>query len=149
MIRQATEHDAQTIYNLHIESVRVLCSKDYSSEVIDGWLEGLSPGGYKGIAKTEMYVFEENDQIIGWIHVRPDNIVGLVVAPDHTRKGVGRALFNFGFDIVRQSRTGEIRFEATITAVPFYEKCGCKLIGHSSVTKNSIDVPIALMTLPE
>ena len=149
MIRLATKKDAQAIHNLHTKSVRGLCSKDYPPEVFDGWLKGRTPEGYKGIAKNEMYVFEENDEILGWIHVRPNNIIGLFVAPEHTRKGVGRSLFDFGLDIVRKNRRNEIQFDATVTAVPLYEKCGCKVIKKSTLRKNSVDVPTVTMTLPE
>ena len=149
MIRLATKLDAKAIHDLHTRSVRGLCSKDYPSEVIEGWLKGRKPEGYKGIARNEMYVFEENNEILGWIHVRPDNIIGLFVAPAHTRKGIGRSLFNFGLDIVRKNRSGEIQFEATVTAIPFYMKCGCKILKDSSIRKNTVDVPTATMTLPD
>jgi GNAT superfamily N-acetyltransferase len=149
MIRLATNKDAKPIHDLHTKSVRGLCSKDYPQKVIEGWLKGRKPEGYKGVAKNEMYVFEENDEILGWIHVRPNNIIGLFVAPEHTRKGVGGSLFNFGLDIVRENCRGEIQFEATVTAIPFYMKCGCKILKESSIRKNTVDVPTATMILPE
>jgi hypothetical protein len=55
--------------------------------VIDGWLAGRSPDGYKGLIKGEMYVFEKNGWILGFSHVRPTCIVALFVDPEHVRKG--------------------------------------------------------------
>ena len=147
-IRLATSEDALDIHNLHTRSVRGLCSVDYPPEVIEGWLEDRSPEGYKGISKNEMYVFERNGEIIGWSHVRPNGLVGLFVDADHARKGVGRALFEHGLRIIRQNTDEHLVFGATITAVPFYENCGCKRLEMSSVRKNSVDVQTVRMTLP-
>ncbi len=63
MIRIALPDDARAIDNLHTRSVRGLCTRDYPKEVIEAWLLGRSPAGYKGIAKKEMYVFEERGAI--------------------------------------------------------------------------------------
>lgn len=148
-IRLATCEDALYIHNLHTRSVRGLCSGDYPANVIEGWLQGRSPEGYKGIAKNEMYVFEANREIIGWVHVRPKEIVGLFVDAAHARRGVGRALFEYALRIVRQNTVGRIEFEATVTAAPFYESCGCKRLGRSSIRKSSVDVQTVRMELPE
>ena len=77
MIRLARLGDALAIHNLHTRSVRQLCSVDYPKEVIDGWLEGRSPEGYRGIAKGEMYVFEENGAVVGFSHAKPGAIIAL------------------------------------------------------------------------
>ena len=68
MIRIALPDDALAIHNLHTRSVRGLCTRDYPKEVIEGWLLGRSPDGYKerGIAKKEIYVFEESGAIRGF-----------------------------------------------------------------------------------
>jgi len=148
-IRLATKEDALNIHSLHTRSVRGLCSADYPPEVIEGWLEGRSPEGYKGIAKNEMYVYEEQGKIVGWSHVHPEGIAGLFVDVDHARKGVGRALFEHGLGMIRQHTSEHLEFSATVTAVPFYEKCGCKRLYTSSVRKNAVDIAIVRMALPE
>ena len=74
MIRLAIADDALAIHNLHTRSVRGLCGGDYQQEIIDGWLEGRRPEGYKGIKKKEMYVYEEDGKISGWIHVTTETM---------------------------------------------------------------------------
>ena len=149
MIRTALPPDALAIHNLHTRSVRGLCSRDYPKEVIDGWLAGRSPDGYKGLAKGEMYVFEENGRILGFSHVRPTCIVALFVDPEHVRQGVGRALFEHALGLIRSSGASPTPFEATITAVPFYLRMGCTTIRRSFVERNSVKVETMLMVLPE
>ena len=148
-IRLATPEDALAIHNLHTRSVRGLCSVDYPKEVIDGWLEGRSPEGYNGLAKHEMYIFERDGEILGWSHVRPDMLVALFVDPDHSRQGIGRLLFEHALRIIRHYTSKQIEFEATLTAVLFYERCGCKRLRTSTIRKNNVNVATVWMTLPE
>ena len=148
MIRSALPGDALAIHNLHTRSVRGLFARDYSKEVIEAWLLGRSPDGYKGIAKKEMYVFEESGAIRGFSHVVPICIVALFVDPDHTRSGVGRALFEHALALIRASGAIPIPFEATITALPFYLKMGCTEIRRSFVKPNHVKVETVLMQLP-
>jgi methyltransferase (TIGR00027 family) len=148
MIRIALPDDALAIHNLHTRSVRGLCTRDYPEEVIEGWLEGRSPEGYRGIAKQEMYVFEENGVVCGFSHVVPNCIVALFVDPDHAKRGVGRALFEHAWALVRASGAAPAPFEATITALPFYLKMGCTEIRRSFVEKNHVKVETVLMRLP-
>jgi GNAT superfamily N-acetyltransferase len=148
MIRIALPDDALAIHNLHTRSVRGLCARDYPKEVIEGWLLGRSPDGYKGIAKKEMYVFEESGAICGFSHVFPTRGVALFVDPNHARRGVGRSLFEHALALIRASGAIPIPFEATITALPFYLKMGCTEVRRSFVEKNHVKVETVLMQLP-
>jgi putative acetyltransferase len=148
-IRLATQQDALAIHQLHTRSVRGLCSADYPKEVIDGWLEGRSPEGYKGIAKNEMFVYEREGRILGWSHVRPEMLIALFVDPEHSRHGIGGALFEHALRIIRHHTHKHIEFEATLTAVPFYERCGCVRLRASTIRKNNVEVPTVWMALPE
>jgi len=147
-IRLATAADALDIHNLHTRSVRGLCSKDYPPELIDAWLRGRSPEGYKGIAKGEMYVYEKDNVIAGWSHAKPDNFA-LFVDPEYSRLGIGSELFKHTMEIIRSHTDQPIEFDATLTAVPFYEKMGCKVISRSEVTKNSTSVETVRMLTPQ
>ena len=148
MIRIALPDDALAIHNLHTRSVRGLCARHYPKEVIGRWLWGRSPAGYKGIAKKEMYVFEESGAIRGFSHVIPTCIVALFVDPDHTRRGVGRALFEHALALIRASGTIPPPFDATLTALPFYLKMGCTEVRRSFVEKNHAKIETVLMQLP-
>jgi putative acetyltransferase len=149
MIRPARLDDALAIHNLHTRSVRQLCSADYPKEVIDGWLEGRSPERYRGIAKGEMYVFEENGAVVGFSHVKPGAIIALFVDPAHVRKGIGSALFEHALPIAHGNSHAPLPLEVTLTALPFYLRCGCKEVARSSVRKNAVKVETVTMLLPE
>src|SRR5580698_6705212 len=140
MIRIALPDDAAAIHHLHTRSVRGICVRDYPKEVIEGWLMGRSPEGYIGIAKKEMYVFEESGVICGFSHVVPTCIIALFVDPDHARRGVGKALFEHAMAFIQASGARPAPFEATLSAFPFYLKMGCTEIRRSFVKQNHVKV---------
>lgn len=147
-IRLATSNDAQKIHDLHTASVTQLCTL-YSPETRAGWLEGRSPKGYTGIARQEMYVYEDHGTIRGFSHVVPGEIVALFVSPDSARQGVGTALMAHTMPYARQNWDGPVRLEATLNAVPFYETVGFKKISASVTRRNHVAIPIVVMEIDE
>ncbi|MDH3529160.1 MAG: GNAT family N-acetyltransferase, partial [Acidobacteriota bacterium] len=116
-IRLATKKDAQTIHDLHTESVTGLCNL-YSNEIIEGWLKGRTPDGYKGIDKNEMYVYEIAGRIVGFSHVVPGEIIAIFVSPDHAREGVGTKLLKHAIPLAKRGWDGPVKIKATLNAVP-------------------------------
>ncbi|HLF12451.1 MAG TPA: GNAT family N-acetyltransferase, partial [Gammaproteobacteria bacterium] len=48
-------------------SVRALCSKHYSPEIIDGWLQNRSASGYRPpIERGAIFVAERDSTIVGF-----------------------------------------------------------------------------------
>src|ERR1700680_3496862 len=45
-IRTARPEDASRLHELHAASVRALCAKHYSKDIIEGWLQSRTPSGY-------------------------------------------------------------------------------------------------------
>ena len=84
-------------------------------------------------AMTEMYlpnsdtwVFEESNEIIGFISMLENEIGGLFVDPKHHSKGIGTSLVSH---IKQFHKVLEVEvFEKNKIGKPFYEKYGFKLI---------------------
>ena len=145
-IRQATKDDAQAIHDLHTRSVRALCSSVYSKGIIDGWLEGRNPEGYKGIANGEMYVIERDGQVAAWSHVRATGLVAIFVDPDHAGQGLGRRLMEHADRLVQSFGNRMTYIGATFNAVGFYEKFGFVETGRDVIQKGQVSVPMVHMT---
>ena len=146
-IRLATAEDALAIHELHTASVKALCKGAYSLEIIDGWLKGRSPDGYKGIAKGEMYVIESDGRIMGFSHVVPGEIIAIFIHPDVARHGVGSTLVQHGISKAKINWDGPVKVVATLNAQPFYEKHGFTKTGTRVVQRNNIAMPIIEMEL--
>jgi GNAT superfamily N-acetyltransferase len=143
-VRLATKDDAQAIHDLHTASVTQLCTL-YDRDTIDGWLHGRTPEGYKGIARQEMYVYEDSGRIIAFSHVVPGEIVALFVSPDSARMGIGTAMMAHAMPVAWRNWQGPLKLESTLNAVVFYEVIGFKKIRDLIVHRNNIEIPVVLM----
>lgn len=144
-IRLATKEDAQAIHNLHTESVTKLCNQ-YSNEVITGWLTNRKPEGYfDGIDQQEIYVYVDKNEILGFNHTLPGEIRAIFVAPKSARQGIGTALLTQAISRAQNNEEDVIKLEATLNAVPFYEKFGFKQIKESIIYRNNVEIPIIIM----
>ena len=147
-IRKAEESDAEPIYELHLRSVRQLCSSAYSHEIIEGWLKNRTPAGYlNGIRKGEMYVAEINGQIVGFGHAIPGEIWAIFIEPGYVRSGIGTMLAEHGVKLAATGKIRVIRLESTLNARQFYEKLGFKAIRETTARRNDVDIPIIEMRL--
>lgn len=141
-IRKAIETDAVRIHELHIESVRKLCSAVYSPEIIDGWLKNRRPEGYiPGIWRGEMYVAELNGKIIGFGHAVPGEILATYVDPAYMRRGVGKMLMGHGMKMANVKAPGIIKIDSTLNARTFYEAMGFKVLREFRLKRNDVEVP--------
>jgi len=132
MIRNATKEDAQSIHELHTRSVRSLCQDHYSEEQITAWLTGRTPEGYRGIARNEMFVFEDNDGIKGFGHAVEGEILAIFVAPEYINKGIGYDILKHAIKLATKDQTCLVKLKSTLNASCFYRKFGFKVVGKGS-----------------
>ena len=144
-IRLATREDAQAIHDLHTESVTKLCDQ-YTQEIITGWLINRKPEGYfDGIDLKEMYVYEVNGEILGFNHAKPGEIRAIFVSSKSVKQGIGTALLTHAISHAQHPETEVIKLQATLNAVPFYEKFGFKQVEKSALRCKTVDVPVVIM----
>jgi GNAT superfamily N-acetyltransferase len=144
-LRQAAAVDAEAIHELHLNSVRALCASSYEPGIIDGWLKGRSPAGYRrGIVAGATFVAEVESKIVGFCEAVPGEVVAVFVDSHWSRRGVGTALLSRALDFAaRTSRS--VWLESTLNAVSFYESFGFRQITRSSVRRNDVEVPVVIM----
>jgi ribosomal protein S18 acetylase RimI-like enzyme len=141
-IRKAVASDAVPIHELHIRSVRQLCSAVYSPEIIDGWLQNRTPQGYlPGIHRGEMYVAEMDGRIVGFGHAVPGEIAAIYVDPAFIRRSIGSQLVKHGIELASAGGVSTIRIESTLNARPLYEKYGFKVVREILVKRNNVAIP--------
>ncbi len=78
------------------------------------------------LPNTETWVFEENNEIIGFISMIENEIGGLFVNPEKQSKGVGTTLVNFIDKFHKEIEVEVFRNNAIGRA--FYDKYGFKVI---------------------
>jgi len=131
-IRLQKIEDATEIARLHRATIRHINSNDYSQDIIEVWSARTSASRFKNLDTVKRWVAIEDEKIICFCdHDFKGELLGLYVHKDHLGKQVGTKLLKKAEDSMKKMGFKEIKMEATVTAKPFYEKKGYKVIKQS------------------
>jgi GNAT superfamily N-acetyltransferase len=132
---------------MHVESIRVVCSADYSPQQIEAWAGPKRPQDYidymlQGVA---MFVAESGGEIVAFASLAGDEVKAVYVSPRTQRMGIGRALLaTLEREAIHRGIT-TIKLESTITAQGFYESQGFAQIAPTVHRMCGVDVPCIAM----
>ena len=144
-IDRATPDQADRLFEIMVRATEVGCAACYPPEVIRIWHKGRSAEGMAGvITEADVYCLSDEDAVRGFVHAGDAEIVGLFVDPEHHGKGYGTELFRFATDRIG---THPIIIKATLNAVPFYAKLGCRKVAMESVRRHDHDIYVERMEL--
>lgn len=160
LVRLGLPEDAEAIARLHVAAWR----KAYRGIVPDEVLEGLDVGefelGWKQrlAADPSILVAEVGGAVAGFAVMGrssdPDlvpevtgEVHGLYVAPEHWATGVGRALWDAAFDMLRDHGFVDVviwTFAANERAHRFYRARGCSIddVGHVEREYHGVFLPV-------
>lgn len=133
IIRAANKSDLLRIEWIHRDSILQLCKTHYSDEQLADWTAALGPAAYLVLLTSHrMFVADENDEILGFAVL--DLSTGLInatyVCPQAFGRGVGRALLAAAETDAAANGISQIRLNATLNAVGFYERLGYEHCGR-------------------
>ena len=95
------------------------------------------------VAEREVWVFEDDGEIVGFAALTDDMLTDLYVAPDRLGEGVGSVLL----DRAKERRPAGFRFwvfQENERARRFYERHGCRVVELTDGSGNEEKVPDAL-----
>jgi putative acetyltransferase len=137
-LRPAIATDADAILRVHHDSVRMLCSADYSQEQIAAWIGQADDAAWLGRALLlpgyQIVVAELYGSVAGFAERQGDEIFAVYVHPFQIRRGVASMMLaelEFG------ALVAGIRFlkvDASVTAERFYRAAGFQLIKRGTHT---------------
>ncbi len=146
VIRPARLEDAPRLHELHTASVRVLCSSDYSAQIIEAWLLNRTPAGYLDpIERGALFIAERGGRVVGFGEAAAGTVIAIYVDPEDVRQGVGTAILRHAVRMARREHNGTVRLEVTLNARDFYERAGFREVKRSTVKRNHVDVPVVVM----
>jgi GNAT superfamily N-acetyltransferase len=122
-IREAKPADYPTILDLHINSIKSLCSEYFSKKYISHWVGTRKLEYYRNIPGVEVLIVGEDDgKIIGFcrLDIKGQCLTGLFIAPGYTGKKYGKQLLNKIEDIARSYGIEELITYSSLNAVNFY-----------------------------
>ena len=137
LIREYRMSDCKEITELFYNTVHTVNARDYTEEQLDVWATGKEDLEKWNSSLKEHYsiVAVENDVIVGFGDIDKTGYLDrLYVHTDHQGKGIATAIC----DQLEQYVKGDITTHASITAKPFFEKRGYKVLKKQQVERQGI-----------
>lgn len=128
----------QTVVRIVFQTVHKINKKDYSKEQLNVWATGKVDIEEWNKSFLEHYtiVAVENNEIIGFGDIDYSGYLDrLYVHYNYQRRGIATAICN---QLEKSIDTNVITTQASITAKPFFEKRGYRVIKEQQVERNGI-----------
>lgn len=136
-LRSYQQADCKELTELFYNTVHTVNAKDYTEEQLNVWATGQVDLEKWNLSLQEHYsiVAVKNDVIVGFGDIDKTGYLDrLFVHADCQGKGIATAIC----DQLEQFAEGNITTHASITARPFFEKRGYKVVKEQQVEKNGI-----------
>ena len=128
--------DAEPICRLFYETVRTVNLAHYSPEQVRAWApEVPDPDAWHGrMSGRHTLVAVEGGEVVGFAELEEDGHLDMLYCrPDAVGRGVGSGLYAAVEERARGLGVGRISTEASITARPFFERHGFRVLRRNTV----------------
>lgn len=128
--------DIPAVIDVFRASVRTIARSDYTHDQVMAWApdEIDSATWAKRYETRQGWVAEVGSEIVGFAELEGrDHLDMMYVHPAHQRQGVATALLTHLEHAARELGARRLRTEASITALPFFERRGFQLIAEQTV----------------
>lgn len=150
-IRQANKNDLGEILNLFTETITEVNNQDYSPSQIEAWSSGARDidRWLQKIDEQYFLITEEESGITGFASITTEGYLDtMFVHKNHQRKGIAKALITALIDYASKKQVQEITTEGSITARPFFEKYGFRVVKKQKVNRKGIEIVNFRMVKP-
>ena len=148
IIRLARDKDYAAIARLHKATIRQVNSGDYPEDVIEVWSGRTNANRFRNsAAEVKRWVAVWGEKVIGFCdHDFKCELQGLYVHKDFQGKGVGGKLYRKAEASMKKLGCKNMKLMSTITAKPFYQKMGYRVIKKSFVPIKDKKVEVVVMS---
>jgi putative acetyltransferase len=136
IVRDYVPADVDALIDLFREAVRRVAIRDYSGAQVRAWAPDMAEREkwVERRASRPTWVAEIDGKIAGFTDLEPDGHVDMMyVHPDFKGRGVANALMAKVEEAAAEQKLGRLYTEASITAKPFFEKKGFRVIAPQTV----------------
>lgn len=136
IIREYRPSDCKDIIALFLRTVHTVNAADYSEEQLDAWTGQVDPDRWnRSFLEHYSIVAVMDDVIAGFGDIDKTGYLDrLYVHSDYQRRGIAAALC----DQLEKAAEGKITTHASITAMPFFEKRGYRVLKEQYVERQGI-----------
>ena len=132
-VRTCDDSDMDGIAEAHRDSIETLCSDYYSADLIEDWVQPITPDRYRDAISqgAAIHVAEgKKGEILGFsevYRVRDTEFnTAVFVSGRASRRGIGTALYQCAESCAVAAGAGRIELNASLAAVAFYRAQGFK-----------------------
>lgn len=136
-IREYQSSDCEELTKLFYNTVHTVNAKDYTEEQLDAWATGQVDLNQWDQSLREHYsiVAVENEMLVSFGDIDESGYLDhLFVHADYQGKGIGTMICNR----LEQAVSGNIITHASITARPFFEKRGYRVVKEQQVERQGV-----------
>jgi len=136
IVRDYVPADVDALIDLFRQAVRRVAIRDYSEAQVKAWAPDTAEREkwVERRASRPTWVAEIDGKVAGFTDLEPDGHVDMMyVHPDFKGRGVANALMARVEAAAAEQRLGRLYTEASITAKPFFEKKGFRVIAPQTV----------------
>jgi putative acetyltransferase len=152
-IRAYEADDASAIARLFYETVRCVNQADYSEEQVEAWAPAVPDQQAWHARMSEpdrlTLVAQEDDEVVGFAEVEDDGHLDMLyVRGDAVGRGVGQRLYEAVEGEARGWGVGRIFTEASVTARPFFERNGLRVVREQRISCRGVEMTNFAMEKP-
>lgn len=136
-LRRYKQSDCRELAELFYNTVHTVNAADYNNEQLNAWATGRVDleAWNKSLQEHYSIVAVDNGIIVGFGDIDQTGYLDrLYVHADYQGRGIATAICNK----LEQSVSGKIVTHASVTAKPFFEKRGYKVIKEQSVERQGV-----------
>jgi putative acetyltransferase len=150
-IRYYVAGDDLQIARLFYETVRSVNRAHYSKEQVQAWApEVPDPQAWHArMVDRRTLVAEEGCEVVGFAELEEDGHLDMFyLRKDAVGRGVGSLLYRAIEREAREHGIGLIFTEASVTARPFFERWGFRVVREQTVTRRGVELTNFAMEKP-
>lgn len=142
-IRPYERNDAEALVTLFYETVRVVNAADYTAEQLHAWAPVIPDPAvwHERMAKRHTLVVEEKGKLFAFAELDDSGYLEMFYCRhDIQRQGIGSWLFDQLQTDAVELGLSRIFTDASITARPFFERQGFRLVKQNSVVRDGVEM---------
>ena len=150
-IRDYAAGDASEIVRLFYATIRSVNRADYSDEQVEAWAPGVTDTGewHARMTGRRTLVAEEGGEVVGFAELEEDGHLDMLyVRGNSVGRGVGRRLYRAVEREARGRGLGQIFTEASVTARPFFERRGFRIVRERTIVRRGVELTNFAMEKP-
>ena len=147
-IRPYRSADCAALAALFYQTVHTVCARDYAPEQLDAWATGHvdQEAWDRSFLAHRTRVAEQGGRIVGFAEMDETGYLDrLYVAADCQGQGIATALCD---DLERASSAPHFSTHASLTARPFFEKRGYRVVRAQEVERRGVRLRNFVMEKP-